>query len=129
MCRKFAEVLRNEGHLPKYLEGLPQLQRIVAYEMMRNLLAQPFNCYSWNAPGIDPPSLIAEYNDFRHRRLGQFFTSVAQLLLSLPDDMQTKKDLDKMCATISAIGNDYADMDTRGQEYEPVVFGMDQVPS
>ncbi|ETS73888.1 hypothetical protein PFICI_13754 [Pestalotiopsis fici W106-1] len=76
MCKKFCEVLRNEEHLPKYLDGFPELQSIVVYEQIGNMLAQPFNRYSWSGPTcIDPPKNIADYNGFRHRCLGQFFTT------------------------------------------------------
>jgi hypothetical protein len=87
MCRKFAELLRNEACMPSYIQS-PSLQRIVAYEQIRVLMSQPFNRYTWCAPGVDRPRTVQEYNSERHRRLGLFYSTIAQILLSLPEDMQ-----------------------------------------
>lgn len=115
MCQKFAEVLRNEGHMPEYLIS-SNLQRIVAYEQIRVMLSQPFNRYSWCAPGIDPPGTIQEYNDMRHRRLGQFYTAIARLLMILPEDLQ--KSHDDLVLCMSNLAQEFEKLDESHSCYE-----------
>lgn len=91
MCQKFAEVVRNEAHMPDYLGHSPELQRIVAYEQIRVLLAQPFNRYTWCAPSQDPPGIIQEYNCLRHRHLGRFYSRIAQLLIAMPRQYRSER--------------------------------------
>ncbi|KAK8099770.1 DEAD-like helicase [Apiospora kogelbergensis] len=90
MCKKFAEILQKETKTPEYLE-IPILRRIVAYEQIRVLLSQPFNRYSWCAPGIYHPVSIQEYNDVRYRRLGKFYITMAQFE-AMDDDHQCYKE-------------------------------------
>ncbi|KAK8037865.1 hypothetical protein PG991_001211 [Apiospora marii] len=115
MCQKFAEVLRNEGHMPKYLASA-NLQRIVAYEQIRVMLSQPFNRYSWCAPGIDPPGTIQEYNDMRHRRLGQFYTAIARLLMVLPEELQNSTDDLALC--MSSLAQEFEKLDESHDCYQ-----------
>ncbi|KAI0120408.1 hypothetical protein BJ170DRAFT_269784 [Xylariales sp. AK1849] len=118
MCRKFVEVIRNEGHIPSYLTSGP-LQRIVAYEQIRVLLSQPFNRYTWCAPGIDPPGTIQEYSDYRHIRLGRFYSTIAKVLMTLPDSWQNDEEmLDRLAYFMSDIAKAFEGTDIDGGDVD-----------
>ncbi|RYC56540.1 hypothetical protein CHU98_g9667 [Xylaria longipes] len=100
ICVKFVEIARNQGMVPRFVRGL-RLQRMVTYEYLRNLLAQPFNRYAWV---LSPPSSVAEYNAQPMRDLGSFCTQITHFLLGTPlqfqDDVEFMADLDDYLPSI-----------------------------
>ncbi|KAK8127140.1 uncharacterized protein PG998_002899 [Apiospora kogelbergensis] len=105
MCREYAETLQNDGYMPTYLKS-PVLRRIVAYEHIRVLLAQSFNRFSWT---VDLPAAVQDFNSSRLRRMGQFFTTMAQILMASPRCLQ--EDEPSLAYFVSDIARRFVDQD------------------
>ncbi len=78
MNMKFVEQLILEARLPPHVTH-PVLQHVLGNEILRMMVALPFNTYSCV---LSPPGHINEFFGAHAQRIGNFLTIISQLLVN-----------------------------------------------
>ena len=86
MNLKFVEQLILESRIPGHIKH-PVLQRVIGHEILRTMVALPFNTYCWV---LDPPGHVDEFFGSRASRIGKFLSLISTLLADTTPESMAK---------------------------------------
>ncbi|KAI6294803.1 hypothetical protein MCOR34_009659 [Pyricularia oryzae] len=85
----------------------PVVKQLLAYEAMAVMFSWPFNCFAWIA---EPPQKINDFCSDRTRRMGEFYSRLASMLVSdIPAPFDEGDVVDKTSAFVLLLGPAYVD--------------------
>ncbi|KAI6466191.1 hypothetical protein MCOR17_004880 [Pyricularia oryzae] len=106
MFRKMSLEYITRMRLPEIIVS-PVVKQLLAYEAMAVMFSWPFNCFAWIA---EPPQKINDFCSDRTRRMGEFYSRLASMLVSdIPAPFDEGDVVDKTSAFVLLLGPAYVD--------------------